>query len=115
MQAALQNLLLRLDQAQGHEPEIDSAIADSFSEVLTGEDPRAYTASVDDCCWLIERLLPGWSWHIGYDARGLFPYAVVTDGVRRSEATAPTVPLALLRAGLRMVDPSPAPPPARTT
>ncbi len=100
MAPGLHTLLQQLEQAQGHEPAIDSAIADAFADTLAGEGPRAYTASVEDCCWLIDRLLPGWSQHIGYDARGLFPYAVVTDRVARSEAAAPTVPLALLRAGI---------------
>ena len=100
MEPGLHALMLHLDRAQGHDPALDSAIAGAFADRLADDGHRAYTASVDDCCWLIRQLLPGWSWHIGYDARGLFPYAVVTDGITRSEATAPTVPLALLRAGL---------------
>jgi len=50
-------------------------------------------------------VLPGWAWHVGHGARGIFPYASLHpkcpagDGSEpRAEATAPTVPLALLQA-----------------
>ena len=45
------------------------------------------------------RLLPGWSWHVGWNASGVLPYARIESGPHRLiEAAGPTVPLALLRA-----------------
>lgn len=98
--ATMEAVLRRLEQASGHDRDLDRAIA----EIVGNPDAcrgRAFTASVDDSRWVVTRMLPGWSCHIGYDARGMFPYAVVTDGAHRCEAAAPTVPLALLRAALR--------------
>lgn len=101
---AWDDVLNRLNHATGHDRELDHAIAGVLE--TAGTDPevggtRAFTASVDDSRWAFGRLLPGWTCHIGYDARGMFPYAVVTDGHDRSEAAAPTVPLAVLRAAFR--------------
>jgi hypothetical protein len=63
--------------------------------------PPDYTASVDRCIELVHLALPGWSWHVGWDAAGILPYATLHRGERLVEAAAPTVPLALLRALLK--------------
>ncbi|HET6518667.1 MAG TPA: hypothetical protein VFG47_02470 [Geminicoccaceae bacterium] len=98
MTADLSDLLQRVRAATGHDPDLDAAIAGL--EHRAAEVP-AYTASVDACLALVHRALPGWGWHVGYDARGVIPYAAVSKGRARHEAGAPTVPLALLAAILR--------------
>ena len=67
-------------------------------EAATGSDPAldSSVASVDRCLGLLATALPGWTWHVGYGAGGLFPYAALTNGRVRVVAEAPTVPLALL-------------------
>ena len=61
-----------------------------------------YTSSVDACLDLIGSTLPKWHWHVGHGPRGILPYASLTcdeaGPAIRVEATAPTVPLALLGA-----------------
>ena len=99
MTAELTDLLRRVRAATGHDPELDAALAAGLGH-RTAEVP-AYTASVDACIALLHRVLPGWGWHVGYDARGVIPYAAVSKGRARHEAGAPTVPLALLAAILR--------------
>lgn len=92
-------LMRLLVQATGSDRQIDRRLA-----ALTGDDgasPPDYTASVDRCIELLHRLLPGWSWHVGWNATGVLPYATLHDAARRVEAAAPTVPLALLKAIVR--------------
>jgi hypothetical protein len=93
---ALHVLLHRLRQAQGCDGALDQKIAQDLDVGAPTTEVPAYTASVDCCLDLLHRLLPGWHWHVGYGASGILPYAFVADGERRFEATAPTVPLALL-------------------
>ena len=99
MTADLTDLLQRVHAATGHDPDLDAAIAAGL-EYRAAEVP-AYTASVDACIALVHRVLPGWGWHVGYDARGVIPYAAVSKGQTRHEAGAPTVLLSLLAALLR--------------
>ena len=89
-------LLERLRQAEGHDVLLDRAIAQDLDVLAPTAQAPEYTASVDRCLELLHRLLPAWHWHLGYGATGVMPYAFVSDASRRFEATAPTVPLALL-------------------
>ena len=93
-------LLARLQEASGADQALDRLIADTFAP---GEEKGDWTGSVDNAVALLHRVLPGWHWHVGWGARGVFPYAVVSGGAQHEhfEADAPTVPLALLRAMLK--------------
>ena len=81
MTAELTDLLRRVRAATGHDPTLDAALAAGL-EHRTAEIP-ADTASVDACLALVHRVLPGWGWHVGYDARGVIPYAAVAKGQTR--------------------------------
>ncbi|MEO1018086.1 MAG: hypothetical protein AAFY56_10380, partial [Pseudomonadota bacterium] len=87
-----------IENATGADPSLDQAIAATFDR--SSPDGRAldYTASVDRCVELVHQLLPGWAWHVGFGPNGIVPYATLHDDVHRTEAKAPTVPLALLKA-----------------
>ena len=95
---SLARLLKRLRAATGRDKALDRAIARGLEAGGHRTPAPDYTASVDACLALLHRVLPGWHWHVGYGPRGILPYAVVDKGERRHEATAPTVPLALLTA-----------------
>lgn len=90
----LRPLLAALEAATGSDPALDSSVARALD--AGGAAAGDYTASVDRCLGLLATALPGWTWHVGYGAGGLFPYAALTDGRVRVVAEAPTVPLALL-------------------
>jgi|GEM_PF-750890 signal transduction histidine kinase len=89
-------LLTQIKKATGRDPAIDRRIADALDGGDLGQTVPDYTASVERCVELIRRTLPGWHWHVGYGATGIMPYAMVSEGTRRYEATAATVPVALL-------------------
>lgn len=98
----LAGLLARLQQATGSDRDLDQAIqsvlepSGGVSEATTAP---AYTGSIPLCFSLARRCLPDWTLHLGYGVRGIFPYAALSDRTdERFEATAPTVPLAVLRA-----------------
>lgn len=103
----LQRLEAQIKQATGRDTNLDRAI---FRVLAAGKHPEsapAYTASVDSCIALIGDVLPDWHWHVGYGARGIMPYAALDnanapddDTKSRFEVSAPTVPLALLRAAV---------------
>ena len=106
MKRKLAELKNRLDQATGSNAAIDREIAASMDVLPEGHGWPAYTSSIDDCLALIGRRLPEWHWHVGHGPDGVLPYAALTrgsgdDGDVRIETSAPTVPLALLRAGVR--------------
>ena len=90
----LGSLLTALEAATGSDPALDRSVARALD--AGGEAGGEYTASVDHCLGLLATTLPGWTWHVGYGAGGLFPYAALTNGQVRVIAEAPTVPLALL-------------------
>jgi len=98
--------------ASGADPAIDRAVAATFG-VEGGEG--GWSASVERCVALLGRVLPGWSWHVGWGPSGVVPYARLRRGAELVSAEAPTVPLALLRAIVRAVagerDPPAQPPP----
>ena len=78
--------------------ELDAAIAEVLDPDHGADDPPSYTGSVDACIELVHHVLPGWGWHVGYGPKGILPYAALTHDDARHEASAPTVPLALLLA-----------------
>lgn len=86
-------LAAKLKTATGPDAGLDAVIAEAF-----GAAPAGYTESVSDCRALVGKVLPGWRLHLGFDASGVTPYAIVSNGDHRAEAAAPTVPLAILRA-----------------
>ena len=95
-------------QATGPDGKIDRAVADMFDGGIEEGVVSPYTASVDACIALIQRTLPDWHWHVGHGPMGIIPYASMTrdgDGAGSGhvEATAPTVPLALLRVLVKAV------------
>ena len=93
----LGDLLQRVRSASGRDQRLDRDIARCL-DTAAGEpgDPPSYTASIDACIGLIERLMPGWHWHVGYGPKGVMPYAFLSQGRIRREAIAATVPLALM-------------------
>jgi len=101
----LADLEHRLASASGSERSIDRLVADLFDDRPAAETIPNYTGSVDACLALIGRVLPHWHWHVGYGPGGVLPYAALriesagaASAANRVEATAPTVPLALLGA-----------------
>lgn len=101
MRSNLKQLEAKMAAATGSDTNLDADLHEAAYGVRADRVP-AYTSSVDACLALVHERLPEWHWHLGYGATGVFPYAVLTHGPEdadsRSEATAPTVPLALLRA-----------------
>ncbi len=93
--AKLDTLLKRVRAATGRDADLDRALARRLGHV-PGETVPDYTGSVDHCVALIHQDLPGWSWHLGFAADGVFPYASIYNAHARFEAEASTVPLALL-------------------
>ena len=94
----LNELAGRIAAATGSDRELDVALARMFGG---GEPAPDYTASVDRCIQLVQAAMPGWAWHVGWNATGVLPYATLHQGDRLAEAAAPTVPLALLKALLK--------------
>lgn len=103
MTTELEALSRRVEAATGSDGDLDAEL----TRVLGG-GPAAkivdYTASVDRAIDLVHAVLPGWDWHLGWNASGILPYATLSHGERRTTAAAATVPLALLRALTRAVD-----------
>ena len=97
-EASLDKLLSDVKAATGSDRDLDRVIF----MALGGGDGEAppYTSSVDACIDLVHRALPGWGWHVGFGPRGIVPYASLHKDETRFEASAPTVPLALLAAAL---------------
>lgn len=91
----LETLDRLLEGAHGADPAIDRAVVAAFG---AGESGDGYSASLERCTALLERVLPGWSWHVGSGPSGVLPYARLRHGGERVSAEAATVPLALLKA-----------------
>jgi hypothetical protein len=83
----------KLNAATGPDAALDAIIADVF-----GVNFGRYTESIEHCRQLVAKVLPGWRLHVGFDGSGVSSYASVSNGENRVEATAPTLPLAILRA-----------------
>ena len=104
MSNELQALQQRVEAATGSDRELDRELARLLGGGLGGgasAAPPDYTASVDHCVDLVHRVLPGWTWHVGWDATGVLPYATLHRETQLIQASAPTVPLALLKALIR--------------
>ena len=107
MTSKLRALEKRIAGATGQDRDLDRAIAETVDIDRAGGAGHDYTASVDTCLSLIGRVLPDWHWHVGHGPTGILPYASLskTSGLDeetplRVEASAPTVPLALLHAAV---------------
>jgi hypothetical protein len=98
MSGTKDGLLGRLEGATGSDRELDAALAHAFGVADPVPD---YTASVDRCLDLVHAVLPGWAWHVGWNATGVLPYATLHGPQGLVAASAATVPLALLKALLR--------------
>lgn len=112
-------LIERLKVATGPDRELDEAIAlalcdehffAQLADAPEGTGCEMYrmghhsfssalrvTSSVDAALGLVERMLPGWKWNIGYDANDELQ-ATVWHGVTEHDEYAPTAPRALLAA-----------------
>lgn len=86
----------RLLSATGADSAIDRALAETFRQPI-----RPYTSTVDDARALVAAILPGWSLHLGFDARGIFPYAALTRGNIHLESEAAALPLAIIRVAVQ--------------
>jgi len=91
-------LLSKVSEATGADRKLDRRIARELDAAEPGVAVPDYTASVDHCIGLVDRVLPGWRWRVGYGPIGIRVYAFVDSGETWYEAMAPTVPLALLGA-----------------
>lgn len=91
-------LLSKVSEATGADRKLDRRIAHELGTVEGSVTVPEYTASVDHCIELVDRVLPGWRWRVGYGPIGIRVYAFVDSGETWYEAMAPTVPLALLGA-----------------
>ena len=98
MSDAIDGLLGRLEAATGSDRQLDTELARRFNGTELAPD---YTASVDRCIELVHAVLPGWSWHVGWNVSGVLPYATLHGPDGLVAASAATVPLALLRALMR--------------
>ena len=91
------DLLERVRSAAGSDGQLDADISRCLDDEQP-DQPSPYTSSIDRCIELLHSILPLWAWHTGFGPRGVMPYASVSKDDMRFEATAATVPLALLQA-----------------
>lgn len=85
--------------ATGADQEIDRQFARIFQVA-----PADYSADVMAARQLVKQLLPEAELKVGYDVCGILPSATVRHMSGRWTATAPTVPLAILRAMMGALD-----------
>lgn len=101
-EAQFARLSARLQRASGSDRDLDRAIQrvlEPCGRALDSSPAPAYSGSVPLCMALVRRCVPDWRLHLGYGVRGIFPYAALSHrSGERFEASAPTVPLAILRA-----------------
>ncbi|CAN0505419.1 unnamed protein product, partial [Discosporangium mesarthrocarpum] len=110
MLANLQKLHKQIEKVSGPNRALDALIARTLTCAQHQVPEAPYTSSVDDCLRLIGSVLPGWHWHVGHGPTGILPYATLSAPASaagapgaRVEASAPTVPLALLRATTKAI------------
>ena len=107
MVSALKELETRIAATTGPDRDLDRVLATALPGAAAAGGTPGYTSSVDECLGLIGAVLPAWHWHIGHGPAGILPYASLSrsgdgaDEELRVEASAPTVPLALLHAALK--------------
>ena len=98
MSEELAALARRFNSATGSDRELGAELA----RVFGGREPVPdYSASVYRCIDLIHAAMPGWAWHVGWNASGVLPYASLHLGDLLAEAARQPPPLALLKALLR--------------
>lgn len=85
-----------LGAATGADERLDGLVAAAF-----GCPAVHYSGSIEACRRLIATCLPGWNLHLGFDVRGVFPYAALTNGPLHLEAEASALPLAILKAAVK--------------
>ncbi len=110
MRSSLEALNKQVSDASGPSAALDTMVAHTLAHSTSQEDGENYTSSVDACLRLILSVLPAWHWHVGHGPDGILPYASLSlarhgteETSQRVEATAPTVPLALLRAAVKAI------------
>ena len=100
--AEFARLSAHLQRASGCDRDLDRAIERVLGPcggALDSSPAPAYSGSIPLCMSLVRRCLPDWRLHLGYGVRGIFPSAALSHRAgERFEASAPTVPLAILRA-----------------
>ena len=104
----LKALETMIANAVGQDSYLDKAIAAIIVPTERENMTQNYTSSVDDCLSLVQLILPKWRWHLGHGPTGILPYASLTRSIDdteeaqlRVEASAPTVPLALMGAAIK--------------
>lgn len=80
-------------QARGASGTTDQMVAKALRV-----DLRDYSSSIEAARGLADRLFPNAVLHVGFDALGILPVATLTGAGPAIAETAPTVPLAILRA-----------------
>lgn len=94
-----------LETATGADEHLDALAGAAF-----GCPVEHFSGSVEACRRLVAACLPGWALHLGFDVRGVFPYAALTKGAIHLEAEASALPLAILKAAVKAAQaPSEAP------
>ncbi len=83
----------RVGKAKGGDVQLDHDLC-----LAMGVANQPVTQSVEAARALVQEGAPGWHLHVGFDATGLFPYAALTKADTHVEASATSVPLALLGA-----------------
>lgn len=68
MSEQLADLLARVKAANGPDRKIDFAVEEIESIIINPHLVPNYTASIDACVSLVERVLPGWIWQINSPA-----------------------------------------------
>ncbi len=107
MTSALKEFEARVARTTGPDKELDRAVFQVLAGSTDANEAPGYTSSVDECIRLIGAVLPDWHWHVGHGPRGILPYASLSKAKNpdhrelRVEASAPTVPLALLHAAAK--------------
>jgi hypothetical protein len=92
----------RVGQARGGDALLDRDLCLAF-----GVAEQPVTESVEAARALVGQGAPGWHLHVGFDASGLFPYAALTNADIHIEASATSLPLALLGALVKVRRQSP--------
>lgn len=92
------DLLQRLNKADGP----DSSVDELLGVAVPGNGPHP-TASAESARAWAAAVLPGWHAHVGFDASGVMPYAAFSRDDHHVEASAATVPLAILRAAVAVL------------
>lgn len=90
-------LAASLHRANGPDLALDDALV---LIVPTAVHP---TASTEQARAWVAAALSGWHLHVGFDVSGVLPYAALSRDGCHVEATAPTVPLAILRAAVAVL------------